>query len=361
MKFEIAYAFQEEIVSVKNQSGFLWSFDMSSLLPENVSSYGSRIDYLFDLVYYIVTPWTILTFTAILLSCILFWRYWREEEGQYFDGHETAFSFLGMDVPATILVLEIPTLTVLVLDLWIFGASLSVWQDIKIDQPENIQYQAEVTGKQFTWTFEYPGPDGELQTDDDESAFELHVPAGEPMQVVLTSEDVLHSFFVPNLRVKQDVVPGRRLKEWFKVSEDKLWAYFRDESLRNSKYVLDKLENDEGKIKEVRRRIREIRNTMKQEKSESTTVTKTVKKKASKSLSLLDASSLSRDQKFEVIDNISKVKNIARGLLDPKKGIPMTIACAELCGTGHTSMMGSIKIHRTEDGFLKWREENLDY
>ncbi|XXF78116.1 cytochrome c oxidase subunit II [Myxococcaceae bacterium GXIMD 01537] len=66
-----------------------------------------------------------------------------------------------------------------------------------------------VTGKQWMWKFSYPeGPSG---------IDVLRVPAGRPVRLLLTSRDVIHSFFVPDFRIKQDAVPGRYTQTWFEV------------------------------------------------------------------------------------------------------------------------------------------------
>jgi len=58
----------------------------------------------------------------------------------------------------------------------------------------------------------YPGPDNEIGTEDDlELENELHVPQDKLVQIILTSKDVIHSFFIPNLRLKQDALPNRFL------------------------------------------------------------------------------------------------------------------------------------------------------
>ncbi len=64
-----------------------------------------------------------------------------------------------------------------------------------------------VTGKQWLWQFEYP--DGSRTVND------LHVPVNTPIRLVMTSEDVLHDFFIPDMRIKHDVVPGRYTSIWF--------------------------------------------------------------------------------------------------------------------------------------------------
>jgi len=68
-----------------------------------------------------------------------------------------------------------------------------------------------VTAKQWLWQFEYP--DGSRTIND------LHVPVNKPVKFVMTSEDVLHDFFVPDMRVKHDIVPGRYTQIWFTPTE----------------------------------------------------------------------------------------------------------------------------------------------
>jgi cytochrome c oxidase subunit 2 len=64
-----------------------------------------------------------------------------------------------------------------------------------------------VTGRQWQWAFEYPDGTRDVNA--------LHVPINKPVRLVITSEDVLHDFFVPNMRVKYDAVPGRFTDVWF--------------------------------------------------------------------------------------------------------------------------------------------------
>jgi cytochrome c oxidase subunit 2 len=67
--------------------------------------------------------------------------------------------------------------------------------------------EIQVTAKQWIWQFEYPNGTRTLN--------EIHVPIGKPVRLVMTSEDVLHSFFVPNFRIKHDIVPKRYTAIWF--------------------------------------------------------------------------------------------------------------------------------------------------
>ena len=78
----------------------------------------------------------------------------------------------------------------------------------------------QVTAKQFNWQVAYPGPDGKFGTEDDKKFLdEMHVPVNKPIRVILKSQDVIHSFFVPNFRIKQDAVPGREIMAWFDATK----------------------------------------------------------------------------------------------------------------------------------------------
>jgi cytochrome c oxidase subunit 2 len=88
-------------------------------------------------------------------------------------------------------------------------------------RPPDMPPTCEVTGRQFNWDFRYPGPDNELYTPDDivRTDGNLYLPYGEEVLLKITSADVLHSFFLPNLRLKQDVVPGMEQQMWFRATE----------------------------------------------------------------------------------------------------------------------------------------------
>jgi cytochrome c oxidase subunit 2 len=169
-------------------------------LPENVSTYGADIDWLFHLIYWI----TGLTFVLVAVAMITFIVKYRARPGgrAKFTHGNTALEIVWTVVPALILVV----LTFL---------SVPAWSKIKMQAVPESDVHVRVTAKQFTWLVAYPGPDGRFDTDDDRTFMdELHVPAGKPVQLSLQSEDVIHSFFLPNLRLKQDVLPGRTIFAW---------------------------------------------------------------------------------------------------------------------------------------------------
>jgi cytochrome c oxidase subunit 2 len=177
---------------------------MHGWFPENISTYGGDLDSVFYLIYYITGFWFVVTEVAIVYFAFRY-RRGRSPRAAFVRG-ESARELIWILVPAAV---------VLVLDLGIDAAGARVWDAVKTEIPPG-DVRLEVTAKQFEWNIKYPGVDGKLGTADDFSAgTELHVPAGKDIRIRLRSEDVLHSFFLPNVRLKQDVVPGREIDVWF--------------------------------------------------------------------------------------------------------------------------------------------------
>src|SRR5713101_5299911 len=171
-------------------------------LPENVSTYGQEIDWLFHLIYYITGATFVLVFVTMLVFLVMY----RDRPGRrarYTHGN-TTLEIVWTVVPALILVI----LTIL---------SVPAWSKIKMTMPET-DFVVQVTAKQFNWQVTYPGPDGQFGTADDKTLLdEMHVPVNKVVRVILKSQDVIHSFFVPQFRMKQDAVPGREIRQWFEV------------------------------------------------------------------------------------------------------------------------------------------------
>jgi len=174
-------------------------------LPENVSTYGRDIDWLFELIYYITGITAILVFATMLVFLVMY----RDRPGRrarYTHGN-TTLEIVWTVVPSLILVI----LTFL---------SAPAWSKIKIQPPPASDFVVQVTAKQFNWQVTYPGADGKFGTADDKTLLdEMHVPVNKVVHVNLRSQDVIHSFFVPNFRMKQDAVPGREIVQWFEATK----------------------------------------------------------------------------------------------------------------------------------------------
>jgi len=177
---------------------------MMSWLPENIATYGEDIDWLFYLIYYI----TGVTFILVAATMVVFLVMYRARPGRratYTHGN-TALEIVWTIVPALILVV----LTFL---------SVPSWGRIKGQVPET-DLHIRITGKQFNWEVTYPGPDGKFDTQDDQTFDnEVHVPVGKPIVLHLRARDVIHSVFLPNMRFKQDAVPGREIPQWFQATK----------------------------------------------------------------------------------------------------------------------------------------------
>ncbi len=172
------------------------------------STYASDIDGLFTLILVLVGFWLVLT------EVLFFWLIFRfrKKEGvpaQYITG----------ELQSEKRWITWPHLVVLVCDVFIIAGAVKVWYDVKQNLPEP-QQVVRAIGQQWAWTFEHPGPDGKLDTDDDIAVVnELHVQKDTLYHVYMESLDVLHNFSVPVFRLKQDVIPGRVITGWFKTNE----------------------------------------------------------------------------------------------------------------------------------------------
>jgi cytochrome c oxidase subunit 2 len=177
---------------------------LSWWLPENVSTFGQDIDWLFHLIYVI----TGITFVLVTVTFLAFLWVYRDRPGRrarYTHGN-TTLEIVWTVVPAAILVV----LTFL---------SVPAWSRIKMTMPQT-DFVVEVLAKQFNFEVTYPGADGRFGTADDRRfSDEMHVPIGRPIRVNLKAQDVIHSFFVPAFRLKQDAVPGREIPVWFEVTK----------------------------------------------------------------------------------------------------------------------------------------------
>lgn len=175
---------------------------MLSWLPEDVSSYGPQIDRLFAVIYY-VTGVTFFIVQITLLLFVVLYRYRPNRRATYTHGN-TALEIAWTIAPAILLVI-------------LAFVSRNTWAEIKQRIPPT-DFVVQVTAKQFNWELAYPGPDGKIGTDDDFTMDnDLHVPVNKTVRLMLKSRDVIHSFFIPNLRFKQDLVPGHEIPAWFKA------------------------------------------------------------------------------------------------------------------------------------------------
>jgi cytochrome c oxidase subunit II len=166
-------------------------------LPENVSTYGRDIDWLFHLIY-AITGVTLVLVSVTMVAFLIIYRDRPGRRARYTHGNST-LEIVWTVVPALILVI----LTFL---------SVPAWSKIKMSQPPSDLGVINVTAKQFNWQVQYANTD-QVFLD------EMHVPVNKVVLVDLRSQDVIHSFFVPSFRIKQDAVPGRTIRAWFEATK----------------------------------------------------------------------------------------------------------------------------------------------
>jgi len=174
-------------------------------LPRDVSEHGYAIDHLFMFILWLTGG--VFIVTEVALAYFL----WRFDGRSNPDPVKFMHGSHSLEIVWTIL----PAATLLFIAIY----QMNAWADTKMRKPP-IPPTIEVTARQFEWRLRYPGGDGMIGTPDDLFYVnDMHVPVNEDILVELKSQDVLHSFFLPNLRVKQDAVPGMKIPVWFKPKE----------------------------------------------------------------------------------------------------------------------------------------------
>lgn len=182
--------------------------DPWGLLPESASAEADKIDHLVYLVLWV----TGVTFVGVQAALVWFLVRYRRRPGvqaKHTHGNHTV-EMVWTIAPAAILV-------------FLAVYQMGLWADIKGQKPEDNARAVEVRifAKQFEWNFRWPGADGKFDTPDDLTTVKaLVVPVNRPVNAELRSMDVIHSFFLPNLRYKQDAVPGLHGRIWFRPTKE---------------------------------------------------------------------------------------------------------------------------------------------
>lgn len=137
----------------------------------------------------------VLIFTMVLVFAIIYRRRSESERPRPITG----------SLKLELLWTSIPLFLVMIM----FGWGAKVFYDLQTPPRETLNLY--VVGKQWMWKIQHPEGNREIN--------ELHVPVGTPVKLQMTSEDVIHSFYVPAFRIKMDVVPGRYTTAWFEATK----------------------------------------------------------------------------------------------------------------------------------------------
>jgi len=199
-------------------------------LPRDASTHGAQLDYLTGLVHWLMLV-LFVGWGLFFLYTLVRFRKGRNPVASY-EGAKSHFSTYG---EAGVAIIEVILLVGFAVPIW----AKRVSQVPKPSEAVTIR----VIAQQFAWNVQYPGPDGvfgqlkvpkagaeanstlELDPDDPAgkddilSLNQIHLPVGKPILIELTSRDVIHSFFLPYMRVKQDAIPGIMIPIYFTAKD----------------------------------------------------------------------------------------------------------------------------------------------
>jgi len=167
----------------------------SIILPVEGSTYARQVD---DLYIFIIL---VSAFFFLLVAGLIAFFVWRYRRRGPDDVTPNITHNLKLEVAWSV----IPLILVIVIFFWGFRS----YMEARVAPGDALEIQ--VVGRQWLWQFEYP--------DGTRTINEIHVPVGRPVRLILSSEDVIHSFYVPSFRVKMDALPNRYTDLWFEPRE----------------------------------------------------------------------------------------------------------------------------------------------
>jgi len=170
------------------------------LIAPSASTLGPEIDRLYNLVLVITAVIFVLTESVLIYFCLRY-RQKPGEKAAATHGNTTA-EIIWTAIPAAIMI----TLGFMSQNLW-----------AKLRQPTNFpepDIVVHVMAEQWLWHFKYEGPEGEIEVQND-----FHLPVDKKVRFELTSQDVIHGFYIPDLRINQDAVPGLTTTIWVEVTK----------------------------------------------------------------------------------------------------------------------------------------------
>jgi cytochrome c oxidase subunit 2 len=165
------------------------------LLPEQASTFALQVDLLYLFLTVVSAFFTVLVSGLIVFFAV---KYRRRSDA---DRPPMTVANLLLEI----IWIVVPLAISFVMFFW--GAIIF----FKMASPPKEAMDVYVTGKQWMWKIQHINGHREIN--------ELHVPVGKPVRLTMTSEDVLHSFYIPAFRIKADVIPGSYSKMWFEATK----------------------------------------------------------------------------------------------------------------------------------------------
>jgi cytochrome c oxidase subunit 2 len=175
------------------------------LLPDQASTMAVSYDWLFLYLLAVTVFFTAIIFVLVLGFAIKYRRSEKNPVGQ------AVHPSMALEVAWIV----IPFGLVMIM----FGWGVAIF--VRAGRPPSNAMEVDVVGKQWMWKIQHPDGQREINA--------LHVPVGQPVKLVMTSQDVIHDFAVPAFRMKMDVVPGRYTTEWFEATKPGEYHIFCDQ------------------------------------------------------------------------------------------------------------------------------------
>ena len=163
--------------------------------PDSASTFSGQIDFVFNVLNAVT-----IFFSLLIVACIVYFAV-KYRKGAKVDRSNAPDEGLAVELAWTI----IPGIICVGL------FTLATWVYLQNVRTPAGAMEIYVVGKQWMWKLQHPEGKWEMN--------ELHVPVGRKVKLTMTSEDVLHSFFIPAFRIKQDVIPGRFTTMWFEATK----------------------------------------------------------------------------------------------------------------------------------------------
>ena len=307
---------------------------VSYWLPPDISVHGATIDSLIIYVHYFMAL-LFVGWGIFFVYCLIRFRSAARQSATYEPIKAKPSKFLEMVVVAVEAVLLV-------------GFSIPVWAAYRSHPPapETNPLEVHVIAQQFAWNVHYSGADGKFgrrrpelidetanpigldpddpaAQDDVTTINQFYIPVNRPVIVRLTSKDVIHSFSVPLLRIKQDVVPGMEIPIWFTATQ-------------TSHQVRDAMTETA---------------TLPKSADEDTVTRFLARKKGT--VAMVDAGDVLKRGDRLTVETITRAIQAGVGEIQYAPADPVDIQCAQLCGLGHYRMRGTMQI-LDPDKFDEW-------
>lgn len=315
----------------------------SNWLPWDASAHGHSVDSLINFIHWFMAA-LFIGWGIFFVYCLLRFRQRAGHKASYALPSGKASKYAEVFVGIVEVVLLV-------------GFSIPAWARYKNDPPAfandgkqhpsgtPMAVEIRAVGEQFAWSFHYPGPDGKFgrtrpdlvnpgeanplgidssdpNAKDDIVSPEMHVPQGKDVYVRISSKDVIHSFFIPLLRVKQDAIPGVQVPVWFNAEK------FNNDDLRAALKKSHSLEGADIAVKMA-----------------AFVSAVEYKDKAGKVI-------VAKGGGFTE-ENIAELKAAGLNAVDATPQAGAEVVCAQLCGGNHYQMKAPFYIDTVEQ-FNQW-------